>query len=122
MGERLQGLNATYLDLVFRPYGSAMSRKILSVIFGVGVASLAFAAPVSAEEGSHIPREKLGMIPDTMAHLKYVRLTAVPKLPDYVVNSPENEPEVSAIVEFLTKYLGTTQLDLLMEYPPITKF
>ena len=87
------------------------------VVLGVGMA--VFAAQAGAADGREIPLEKRGMILGTMAHLKGVKLRAVAKLPDYVVNNPENEPEVSAIVEFLTKYLGTTQLDLLIEYPPI---
>jgi hypothetical protein len=94
-----------------------MSGKILLVVLGVGMA--VFAAQACAEDGSEIPLEKRGMILGTMAHLKGVKLRAVAKLPDYVVNNSENEPEVSAFVEFLTKYLGNTQLDLLIEYPPI---
>jgi|CXWL01.1.fsa_nt_gi hypothetical protein len=99
-----------------------MSRTILAALFGFGMAGLSFAMPTGAEDGSDVPLEKRGMILGTMVHLKGVKLRAVAKLPDYIVNNPENEPEVSAIVEFLTKYLGTTQLDLLIEYPPITKF
>lgn len=58
------------------------------------------------------------MIVGTMAHLTGVKLEAVAKLPDYVVNNDDSEPEVAAIVEFLTKYRGTSQLDLLINYPP----
>ena len=91
-------------------------------LVGFGLAGLALATPIRAEGVSDVPLEKRGIIMGTMAHLKGVKLRAVAELPDYIVNNPENEPEVSAIVEFLTKYLGTTQLDLLIEYPPITKF
>ncbi len=94
-----------------------MNRKILLIVLGIGMA--VFATQAGAEDGSEIPSEKRGMILGTMAHLKGVKLRAVAKLPDYLVNNSENEPEVSAFVEFLTKYLGTTQLDLLIEYPPI---
>lgn len=94
-----------------------MSGKILLVVFGVGMA--VFATQACTEDGSEIPKKKRGMIQGTMAHLKGVKLRAVAKLPEYVVNNPENEPEISAFVEFLTKYMGTTQLDLLIEYPPI---
>ncbi|MEQ1521912.1 MAG: hypothetical protein ABL936_11650 [Aestuariivirga sp.] len=77
----------TYLDLVFRPYNGAMGGKILVVLFGVGVAVLAFASQAGAEDGRDIPREKRGIIAGTMAHLKRVTLHEAPALPAYVVNN-----------------------------------
>jgi hypothetical protein len=60
-----------------------MSRKILLVILGVGVAGLASATLAGAGNGSKIPLEERGIIAGTMAHLKGVKLRAVAKLPDY---------------------------------------
>jgi hypothetical protein len=87
MGERLQGLNATYLDLVFRPYNGAMCRKILLTAVGIGMAGVAFAMLAGAEDGSHIPLEKRGMILGTMVHLKVVKLREAPPIPAYIVNN-----------------------------------
>ena len=95
-----------------------MGRKILSVIFSVGVAWAAFATQAGAEDGSYISREKLGMIPGTMAHLKDVKLTTVPKLPDYIINNDdikkwEQEPALTNMM-----YDSITPLDIMMRYPP----
>jgi hypothetical protein len=87
MGKRLQGLNATYLNLVFRPYNGAMSRKILVALFGFGLVGLAFATPTGAEDGSDVPLEKRGMILGTMVHLKGVKLREAPPIPAYIVNN-----------------------------------
>ena len=87
MGERPQGLNVTYLDLVFRPYNGTMGRKILLVLFGIGVAGLAFATQAGAENGSDIRLEKRGIIANTMAHLRRVTLHEAPAFPAYVVNN-----------------------------------
>lgn len=116
MRERLQGLNATYFDLVFRPYYTAMGRKILLVLLGIGMA--AFATQAGAEDGSDIPLEKRGMILGTMAHLKGVKLRAVGKLPDYVVSNDgmkkwEQEPALISMM-----YDSDTPLDIMMRYPP----
>jgi hypothetical protein len=118
MGKRLQGLNATYLNLVFWRYNGAMSRKILSVLVGVGVAGAAFATQACAEDGSHISREKLGLIPGTMAHLKDVRLTAVPKLPDYIINNDNMQKwqQEPALINMM--YDSVTPLDVMVQYPP----
>lgn len=87
MGERLQGLNATYLDLVCRPYSDAMNRKILFAVLGIGAGFSAIGSQAGAEERSKIPLEKRGMILGTMAHLKSVKLQDAPVIPAYVVNN-----------------------------------
>jgi hypothetical protein len=95
-----------------------MNRKILSVILGFGMAGVAFATQAGAEDGSHISREKLGMIPGTMAHLKDVRLTAVPKLPDYIINNDNMQKwqQEPALINMM--YDSFTPLDIMMQYPP----
>lgn len=85
-------------------------------VVGVGVA--AFAAQAGAEDGSDIPLEKRGMILGTMAHLRGVKLRAVAKLPDYVVNNDgvkkwEQEPALISMM-----YDSDAPLDILMRYPP----
>jgi hypothetical protein len=95
-----------------------MNRRILSVIFGVGMVWVAFATLAGAEEGSHIPREKLGMIPDTMAHLKDVKLTAVPKLPDYNINNEDMKNWVQEPALISMMYDSVTPLDIMMQSPP----
>jgi hypothetical protein len=95
-----------------------MNWKILSVISGFGMAGAAFATQAGAEDGSHISREKLGMIPGTMTHLKDVKLTAVPKLPDYIINNNnmkkwDQEPALISMM-----YDSVTPLDIMMRYPP----
>ena len=87
-------------------------------LFGVGMAGIAFATQAGAEDGNHILLENRGMILGTMAHLRSVKLREAPAIPAYIVNNADSEPEVPAIVEFITKYQGTTQLDILMSYPP----
>ena len=64
-----------------------MSRKILLTAFAVWMASAAFTPQVGAESGGDIPLEKRGMILDTMAHLKGVKLREAPPLPAYIVNN-----------------------------------
>ena len=93
-----------------------MNRNILLAVFAVGMASAAFTPQAGAEGGSDIPREKLGMIPGTMAHLKDVKLTAVPKLPDYVVNNDDDKKWDHETDHPIILY---NQLDVLMEYPPL---
>ena len=113
MGERLQGLNATYFALFFRPYNDVMSGKILLVVLGVGIAVLATQA--CAEDGSEIPLEKRGMILGTMAHLKAVKLRAVAKLPDYVANNDDIknwDPKPDQVI------ILYNQLDILMGNQP----
>jgi hypothetical protein len=82
------------------------------------MASATFAAQAGAEDGSHIPREKLGMIPGAMAHLKDVRLTAVPKLPDYIINNDNMQKwqQEPALINMM--YDSVTPLDIMMQYPP----
>ena len=115
MGERPQGLNVTYLDLVFRPYNGAMGGKILVVLFGVGVAVLAFASQAGAEDGRDIPREKRGMMLGTMAHLKSVKLQEAPAFPAYVVNNDNvlrADPETA---KFIAGLLSNCLLDFWEE-------
>ena len=78
--------------------------------------SVAFATPTGAEDGSYIPLEKRGMILGTMAHLKDVKLTAVAKLPDYVVNNDDAKKWDHETDHPIFLY---NQLDVLMEYPPL---
>ena len=87
MGERLQGLNVTYFDLVSRPYNDAMSRKIPVALSVFGIAGLVFAMQAGAEDGSAIPMEKRSMILGTMAHLGNVKLREAPPFPAYIVNN-----------------------------------
>lgn len=82
-------------------------------VLGVGMA--AFAAQASAGDGREIPLEKRGMILGTMAHLKGVKLRAVAKLPDYVVNNDEiRKWDQSAG----WMYDSTTPLDIMTGYHP----
>jgi hypothetical protein len=95
-----------------------MNKKILLAAFAVGMASAAFATKAGAEDGSRIPLEKLGKIPGTMAHLKDVKLTAVPKLPDYIINNNDmkkwdQEPTLTSMM-----YDSDTPLDIMMRYLP----
>lgn len=120
MGERLQGLSATYFDLVFRPYNGAMSRKILLAAAGVGAGFAALATFMDIERGSdaprpYIPRNDRGMIVGTMAHLKGVKLRAVARLPDYVANNDDInnwDPDPGHVI------ILYNQLDILMGNQP----
>jgi hypothetical protein len=120
MGKRLQGLNATYLNLVFRPYNGAMSRKILVAAVGVGAGIVAFATVMDFERGSdtprsYIPRIDRGMIVGTMAHLKGVKLRAVARLPDYVANTEDIKNWDHKPGHVIVLY---NQLDILMGNRP----
>ena len=79
---------------------------------------VAFATPVGAEDRSHIPREELGMIPGTMAHLKDVKLTAVPKLKDYNINNEEMKKWVQEPALISMMYDSVTPLDIMMQTHP----
>ncbi len=102
MGERLQGLNATYFDLVFRPYTDAMSRKIPVALSVFGIAGLVFAMQADADDGRAIPLEKRGMIPGTMAHLGNVKLREAPPFPAYIVNNDNIQRADEETARFIT--------------------
>ena len=93
-----------------------MDRKILLAISGVGVGFAALGLQVAAEDWSKVPLEKRGMIQGTRAHLKDVKLTAVPKLPDYVINNDNIKKWDHETDHSIVLY---NQLDVLMEYPPL---
>jgi hypothetical protein len=78
----------------------------------------AFATQAGAQDRTNISLEKLGMIPGTVAHLKDVKLTAVPKLPDHIINNNnmkkwDQEPALTSMM-----YDSITPLDMMMQYPP----
>ena len=115
MGERLQGLNATYLNPVFRPYNGAMGRKILLAAACVVVGFAALATFMDFERSPDVPIDGRGMIVGTMAHLKGVKLRAVARLPDYVADNDDIknwDPDPGHVI------ILYNQLDILMGNQP----
>jgi hypothetical protein len=64
-----------------------MSRKILWAAVGFGMTGFALSMQAVAENGSHAPLEKRGMIPGTLVHLRSVKLREAPPIPAYIVNN-----------------------------------
>lgn len=95
-----------------------MGRKILLAATGVGVAFAAIAMFMDFERTSNVPRDSRGMVVGTMAHLKGVKLTAVAKLPDYVVDNGDVQKAYLETASAIIMYTGTTQLDILMDNLP----
>jgi hypothetical protein len=90
-----------------------MSRNVLLVLFGAGLAGITFTTPGRTEDGMEIPRETRGMIIGTMAHLKEVKLKEAPAVAPYIVNTNNVERADPETVKFIWGILYTSQLDFL---------